>query len=57
MAVDTRAELVRACERIGMPGVLKTRRMGYDGKGQMVIRNAAGIDAAWSALGGVPLAL
>lgn len=54
-AVDTRAELVRACARIGMPGVLKTRRMGYDGKGQMVIRNRAGIEAAWSALGGVPL--
>ena len=53
--VESRAGLERACARIGMPGVLKTRRMGYDGKGQMVIRDRAGIDAAWSALGGVPL--
>ena len=53
--VDSRAALERACARIGLPGVLKTRRMGYDGKGQMVIRNRAGINAAWSALGGTAL--
>jgi 5-(carboxyamino)imidazole ribonucleotide synthase len=53
--VDTRAGLERACARIGMPGVLKTRRMGYDGKGQMVIRDRAGINPAWSALGGTAL--
>ncbi len=35
--------------------VLKTRRLGYDGKGQYVIRNAADKDAAWQALGGQPL--
>ncbi len=55
MAVDSHAELVRACQRIGMPGVLKTRRMGYDGKGQAVIRDGAGINAAWDALGDTPL--
>ncbi len=54
-AVASRADLQRACQRIGIPGMLKTRRMGYDGKGQMVIRDGAGIGAAWSALGGVPL--
>jgi 5-(carboxyamino)imidazole ribonucleotide synthase len=54
-AVASRADLERACKRIGVPGVLKTRRMGYDGKGQMVIRDGAGISAAWSALGGAPL--
>jgi 5-(carboxyamino)imidazole ribonucleotide synthase len=53
--VGSRTELERACERIGLPGVLKTRRMGYDGKGQAVIRDAEGIGAAWSALGGTPL--
>jgi 5-(carboxyamino)imidazole ribonucleotide synthase len=53
--VARRAELERACERIGMPGVLKTRRMGYDGKGQSVIRDRAGLDAGWSALGNAPL--
>jgi 5-(carboxyamino)imidazole ribonucleotide synthase len=54
-AVNSRAELERAAARIGLPGVLKTRRLGYDGKGQAVIRDAEGIGAAWSALGGTPL--
>jgi 5-(carboxyamino)imidazole ribonucleotide synthase len=54
-AVGSRAQLERACARVGLPGVLKTRRMGYDGKGQMVIRDRAGMQAAWSALGGTPL--
>jgi len=54
-AVDTHAGLLRAAERIGMPGVLKTRRMGYDGKGQAVIRDRAGLDAAWRTLGGTAL--
>jgi 5-(carboxyamino)imidazole ribonucleotide synthase len=54
-AVASRAALWRAAARIGLPGVLKTRRMGYDGKGQAVIRDHASLDAAWRALGGVPL--
>ena len=54
-AVDTLAGLRRACARIGMPGVLKTRRLGYDGRGQAVIRDQAGLLAGWRALGGVPL--
>jgi 5-(carboxyamino)imidazole ribonucleotide synthase len=53
--VATRAQLERACARIGVPGVLKTRRMGYDGKGQMVIRDYHSVHAAWKALGGTPL--
>jgi 5-(carboxyamino)imidazole ribonucleotide synthase len=36
---------------VGLPGVLKTRRLGYDGKGQFVLQSAADIDAAWTALG------
>ena len=36
---------------IGMPCILKTRRLGYDGKGQFRIRSEADIDAAWQALG------
>ena len=36
----------------GLPGVLKTRRMGYDGKGQFVVRDAAQLDEAWAAIGG-----
>jgi 5-(carboxyamino)imidazole ribonucleotide synthase len=53
--VRTRADLWRAAAAIGLPGVLKTRRLGYDGKGQCVIRDHAALDAAWRALGGVPL--
>src|SRR5690606_30478104 len=51
--VDTRAQLVDAVARIGAPCILKTRRLGYDGKGQHRIRSsdAAAIDAAWDALG------
>src|SRR5262249_24507779 len=54
-SVETRRQLERAIKRIGLPGVLKTRRLGYDGKGQYVLRAGGDIDAAWSLLGGVPL--
>jgi 5-(carboxyamino)imidazole ribonucleotide synthase len=54
-AVDSREQLVQAAHRIGLPGVLKTRRMGYDGKGQFVLRTPADIDAAWGAIGGADL--
>jgi 5-(carboxyamino)imidazole ribonucleotide synthase len=50
-AIDSRQQLLRAARRLGVPGILKTRRLGYDGKGQFVIRNAADIDAAWALLG------
>jgi 5-(carboxyamino)imidazole ribonucleotide synthase len=53
-AVDERSDLLRAHERLG-PGVLKTRRLGYDGKGQFVVENPAQLDAAWAALGGTAL--
>ena len=54
-AVNTRREPERATRAIGLPGVLKTRRMGYDGKGQCVLREPADIERAWAQLGGVPL--
>jgi 5-(carboxyamino)imidazole ribonucleotide synthase len=54
-AVDDRASLARAVARVGLPGVLKTRRLGYDGKGQQVLRTVGDIDRAWQALGQVPL--
>ena len=44
-AVDTRAELERAVAEIGTPGILKTRRDGYDGKGQWRVRSVADLDA------------
>ena len=54
-AVDTRAELTGALNEIGLPAVLKTRTLGYDGKGQAVLRTLADVEQAWSALNGVPL--
>jgi 5-(carboxyamino)imidazole ribonucleotide synthase len=49
--VDTRDQLVLAAAKLGVPGVLKTRRMGYDGKGQFVVRRAQDIERAWDQLG------
>lgn len=50
-AVDTHAALVDALGRIGTPAILKTRRLGYDGKGQFRLHSMADVDAAWDALG------
>ena len=50
-AVDSRDALQAAIATIGAPCILKTRRLGYDGKGQFRIRTAADVDAAWDALG------
>ncbi|WAH66050.1 5-(carboxyamino)imidazole ribonucleotide synthase [Xanthomonas hortorum] len=50
-AIYDRAGLDAALARIGTPCVLKTRRFGYDGKGQFRIRTLADADAAWDALG------
>jgi 5-(carboxyamino)imidazole ribonucleotide synthase len=55
--VDSHADLARAVDEIGYPAVLKTRRLGYDGKGQFRIRSREDVDAAWNAIGGVPLIL
>lgn len=51
MAVDTREDLDRALATTGAPAILKTRRLGYDGKGQFRLRSPADADAAWAALG------
>jgi 5-(carboxyamino)imidazole ribonucleotide synthase len=52
---STRRELHDACAEVGLPVIVKTRRGGYDGKGQHVVRTAAEVDAAWDALAGSPL--
>ena len=52
-AVDSPADLAAAIERIGAPGILKTRRDGYDGKGQWRIETAT--DAPMLDLPGAPL--
>jgi 5-(carboxyamino)imidazole ribonucleotide synthase len=54
-AVDSLAALQVAVKTIGLPGVLKTRRMGYDGKGQFVLRRPEDVDRAWQALASAPL--
>jgi 5-(carboxyamino)imidazole ribonucleotide synthase len=56
-AVDDRAGLEAAVAAIGLPAVLKTRRLGYDGKGQARLRTPADLDVAWEALGAGRVAL
>ena len=50
-AVTTRHDLTNALAAIGAPAVLKTRRLGYDGKGQFRLHSLDDADAAWAALG------
>ena len=50
-AIDSRAGLDAALAKIGTPCILKTRRLGYDGKGQFRLKSPADADAAWDALG------
>ena len=52
--VDHLAGLERAIEVIGLPAVLKTRRFGYDGKGQAVINDRLLAEDAWRAVGEMP---
>lgn len=49
--IRSRDELAAKVAEFGAPCILKTRRLGYDGKGQFRIRSAADVDAAWQALG------
>ncbi len=49
-AVDTRADLDEAIAELGLPLVVKTRRGGYDGKGQFVLREPAQVQACWNQL-------
>ena len=51
MTVDTREQLDQALAGVGAPAILKTRRLGYDGKGQFRLASVADADAAWAALG------
>jgi 5-(carboxyamino)imidazole ribonucleotide synthase len=51
------ADLPAAIERVGRPAVLKTRRFGYDGKGQAAIKNGTDPDAVWREVGARPCIL
>lgn len=56
-AVASREDLESAVEATGFPAVVKTRRWGYDGKGQRVLQGSSDLDHAWTAMGGSPLIL
>jgi 5-(carboxyamino)imidazole ribonucleotide synthase len=56
-SVESAAELAQATSAVGLPAVLKTRRMGYDGKGQKMIGRNDDPAVAWAALQGVPCIL
>ena len=49
--ITSREALEAAVAQLGMPCILKTRRLGYAGKGPLRIKTAADIDAAWESLG------
>ena len=49
--------LARAVAKLGRPSILKTRRLGYDGKGQAAIRDGADLGAIFRGLGGAPCVL
>jgi len=56
-AVDSLPDLEAGVEALGLPCVLKTRRLGYDGRGQRVLKKRSDVGPAWEALGSVPLIL
>jgi 5-(carboxyamino)imidazole ribonucleotide synthase len=53
--IDGADDVSTALETVGLPAVVKTRRGGYDGKGQRVVRTVDDARDAWDALGAVPL--
>ena len=54
--IEQRADFAAAGDHL-FPGLLKTARLGYDGKGQATVLSADGLPAAWASLGGVPCVL
>jgi len=52
--VDSLDDLRSAVAGIGLPVVLKTRKLGYDGKGQVVIRDASSVHESWKKVGSSP---
>lgn len=53
--IDAVDDLAEAAASLGLPMVVKTRRLGYDGKGQFVVRHERDLEKAWKTLGGQPL--
>jgi 5-(carboxyamino)imidazole ribonucleotide synthase len=57
IGVDDRDGLEKAVARISRPAILKTRRFGYDGKGQTAVTAETSLNAAWATIGGKPAIL
>jgi 5-(carboxyamino)imidazole ribonucleotide synthase len=55
--VDSPTDFAAAVDAVGTPSILKTRRFGYDGKGQARLASADGIEAAFAAVGRAPATL
>lgn len=56
-AIETSADLAAAFQAIGAPALLKTARLGYDGKGQARVSSLAELESAFKELGAVPCVL
>ncbi len=55
VAVRSLEDLEVAVSKVGLPAVVKTRRLGYDGKGQWIVRQGADIQPTWEAADGAAL--
>ena len=55
--VETEPDVAEAVARVGTPSIMKTRRLGYDGKGQVRLARPDDAVAAWAELGKVPCVL
>lgn len=55
--IESQVDLDTAAQQLGLPAVLKTRQLGYDGKGQKVLRTSADVAGSFSGLGNVPCLL
>jgi len=56
-AINNQADLVDAAKELGLPAILKTRRMGYDGKGQVRLNTSEDVETAFAAIGQQPAVL
>jgi 5-(carboxyamino)imidazole ribonucleotide synthase len=57
MRVDDAGAMARAVAQLGRPSILKTRRLGYDGKGQALVREGGDLAVIFRSLGGAPAIL
>jgi 5-(carboxyamino)imidazole ribonucleotide synthase len=55
--VESLEDLQTGLARVKLPALIKTRRLGYDGKGQALVRDARDAEDAWAAIGRVPAVL